>query len=100
MTKTPTLDRITAQRLRALRTRLALAYPGVDAVFRRGTGWASLWDMLRREHASSYVPSCRFDLGADQALIADVFDAAMQALDDPRRAVRWYARGDDRARAA
>lgn len=77
---------------RAAAEAVRAAIPAADATLRRQTCWTSVADMIAREAATSYVPSCRLDLSPEQETVAAIFDAAMQALGDPRRAIRWYGR--------
>lgn len=87
----PRMDAETRARYGAARVRVLADHPQADAVLRAQTAFASLWDLLRRTGANGFTPSCRLDLHPDQAIVGDIFDAAMRALDDPRRAIRWGA---------
>ncbi|MDJ0629814.1 MAG: hypothetical protein QNJ44_16265 [Rhodobacter sp.] len=66
------------------------AWPNADQLVDELTGFSSVADMLARSYCTTFRPTCRIDLDPRFADLADIFDAAMIAMADPRRAYRIH----------
>lgn len=83
------LERLQADARATLACEINRQFPGADAILARlAPAWRSVAGMLEQDGKTSYRPTCRIDLDPEHETLANIFDAAMRAIGDGRRAFR------------